>query len=450
VLLKYDESNVLEMRRCGAVTLVRVQVGWLGSHPMTIPCGACRIVISGIARFDQVHATTSYEFHNGKETDATDQPDYYLEVSGELLTERLKRYEGGPYVWSPPPFFQALSFMGQDRYLEFKKRTLQFLYMCKNDWPTVRRVNELWVSSQADFLVAEVRKFLPADKFPMNNEAEMVRGVHQLNLLFFSPIIDQKEFDSRSLFIFDELPNIAASRAHVFIDLLLFFAGTQVAAEYEQKILGRLQAFVDIFRLLIPVFAQHFYEDPKMAEGKALTTAGFEDLKHYYADTYEVLSEILPLIIAFNNLKLRGDFKKMKVKRRDVTSIEDLLQKSKGDRGQFLEGDEAFDRLLHPDLDNKLRNAIAHHSYTYDVVSQEVTYFPSGVSGKGDAIVISLQGFAMRCWRAHQRVLDVMELVYQTRKLYYVVVKRQKPVDPSVFKTHKTSRSKSKKSRPKP
>src|SRR5271157_658310 len=278
----------LKCEVCGAITLVRVQVGWLDGHPLTIPCGSCRIVISGSARFDQVRATTSYEFHNGKETESTEQPDYYLEVSGELLTEKLKKYEGGPYVWSPPPFFQALSLMGEGRYSSFKERTLQFLYMCKNDWPTVRRVNELWLSSQADFLVAEVRKFLPPDKFPMNNEAEMVRGVHQLNLLFFLPITDKEKFDSRNAFIFDELPDIAASQGRAFIDLLLFFAGTQVVAEYENKILGRLQAFVDIFRLLIPVFARHFYQDPKAAEGKGLTTAVFEDLKHYYADTYEV------------------------------------------------------------------------------------------------------------------------------------------------------------------
>jgi len=328
----------LKCEVCGAITLVRVQVGWLDGHPLTIPCGSCRIVISGSARFDQVRATTSYEFHNGKETESTEQPDYYLEVSGELLTEKLKKYEGGPYVWSPPPFFQALSLMGEGRYSSFKERTLQFLYMCKNDWPTVRRVNELWLSSQADFLVAEVRKFLPPDKFPMNNEAEMVRGVHQLNLLFFLPITDKEKFDSRNAFIFDELPDIAASQGRAFIDLLLFFAGTQVVAEYENKILGRLQAFVDIFRLLIPVFARHFYQDPKAAEGKGLTTAVFEDLKHYYADTYEVLSEILPLIVAYNNLRVRGDFRKMKAKRRDVTSIGDFLEKSKGDRGQFLEG----------------------------------------------------------------------------------------------------------------
>jgi hypothetical protein len=374
-----------------------------------------------------------------------------LEISGELLTNKLEKYQGGPYLWSPPPFFQVLSAMGHEKYAEFKERMLQFLFMSKNDWPAVRRINELWISGKYSYLPDEVHKYLPRDKFPMNNQAEMIRGVHQLTLLLFWPILDSKRFQSTTELIFTSLPELAGASVNGLRDLLVHFNESGAIEDLERKLLGPLQAFVDTYRFLIPVFTLGFYEKPPDKEIKGLTTAGFEDLKHYYADTYEVLGECASLVIAYNNLKVRKDYRLMKVKRRDVTRIEDVVAKSKGERIQFLEGDEPFDEILYPDLDNKLRNAIAHNSYSYAPISQKITYFPSGVTGKGDEKQLFLLDFAMLCWSMHQRVISAMELVYQTRKLFFAVVKRQKTVGPEVFssdagkKNYKTKKARKQK-----
>jgi hypothetical protein len=426
----------LKCEVCGAVTIIRVQVGWLDWHPIIVPCGNCLILISGIARFDQQRGTTHYEFHNASETEARPKPDYYLEISGELPTDKIRPWEGDDFVWSPPPFFQSFWGMGHENYEVFKSKTLTFLARSKELWPKVRRINELWNAGQTQYLASEIHKYLPQKQFPMNNDVEMLRGVHQINLLFFSPVQDDDYLTRATKSLMPAILNTAKQYPEGFLDLLHHFVPSDLLKHYENKIFLRMQSFVDLFRSVIPAFAQRFYSQPVGPE-KGMTTAGFDELKHYYADTYETLTEVMPLVIAFNNLKYRGDYKVMKALRRDVITFEDFLHRSKGERVQYLDGAEFFDSLLYPALDNKLRNAIAHNSYTYDRVAQDVTYYPSGKTGEGDERHLSLLQFADRCWQLTQRLMDFAELLYQTRKNSYVFLHGQMTVSPEVFQTPK-------------
>jgi len=412
---------------------MRLQAGWLDEHPLRVPCGKCGILISGTVYFDQAKAGLRYDIHNASAIDET-MPEFYLEASGELLAEKLKRHSGGPFVWSPPPFFQAISAMGNENYGEFKGKTLQFLAATKFEWPKVRRINELWLNRQYSYLPDEVAQYLPKNKFPMNNEAEYIRGVHQLSVLFLWPVLDQKRFTKQTNFLFRSLPMLAKRHAE-FVDLLEYFADNGLLRKYAELLLGRLAHFVDRFKYVIPAFALLFYEKkPKgLKKDKGITTASFEDVKSFYSDTYEVLSEMLPLLVAYNNLRYRGNFQAMKHIRKDVVTLDDLIGRSKGERLQFVDGSEAFDRLLFPRLDNKLRNAIAHTSYQEDLANQRITYFPSGVTGKGAAKRIYMIDAVQRCWSVFLCMVDMMELQYQTERLYYVIVEKNKPVDPRVF-----------------
>ena len=419
---------------CGAVTLLRLQVGWLDEHPIRIPCGKCGILISGTVYIDQVNPNLRYEIHNATEIEEV-VPEFYVEASGELLAEKLKRHKGGPFVWSP--FFQALWAMGNDNYIDFKGKALQFLAFTKTEWPKVRRVNELWLNKQFGYLPDEVARYLPKEKFPMTNEAEYLRGIHQLNLLFLWTVIDHHRFEEQTDFLFRTLPALSKRHGKGFVELLEYFWEGHLLAKYGELLHSRLNHFIDRFRYLMPAFALRFYDKkPKgLNKEKGVTTATFEDVKGFYSDTYEVLAEMLPLLVAYNNLRYRGDFRAMKHKRKDVVTLEDFISKSKGDRLGFVDGSEVFDRLIHPHLDNKLRNAIAHASYKEEFREQRITYYPSGMMGKGTAKKLYLLDVVRRCLSLFSCVVDMMELHYQTQKLYYVAVLRQRTVHPSVFQS---------------
>jgi hypothetical protein len=419
---------------CGSVTLIRVQVGWLDWHPIAVPCGKCGITLSGKAYFDPHKATARYEFPNAKQIDDA-IPKFYLEVSGEFVTDKLRDYKGGRFVWSPPPFFQAIWEMGHDRNAEFKRKTVQFLQFARQDWPKVKRINELWLSGKHNYLPKEVAHYLPKRQFPMDNPQEYLRGVHQVSLLFLWPIMDHDRFKKTTDFLFRILPQLAQTNPAGLRKLSGFFADEGLLQSYDEKLVSCIDNLVLKFRYLIPVLSLRFYsaKPSGLLIKKGITTASFEDMKHFYAEMFEVATEVLPLAIAYNNLRYRGSFEAMQPQRRDVTTLQDFLQKSKGDRIQFLAGRESFDRLLYPHVDNKLRNAIAHTSYRYNARKQLISYFPSGIDGKGPARRMYLLDFAQRCWSLSMCIVNLVELVYQTRKLHYIATKGYEPIHPSVF-----------------
>ena len=51
--------------------------------------------------------------------------------------------------------------MNEEAFLEFMKNAIGFLNACKEDWPTIRRIHELWLRGDTQYLTQEVHKLLP-------------------------------------------------------------------------------------------------------------------------------------------------------------------------------------------------------------------------------------------------------------------------------------------------
>ena len=88
--------NCLKCEVCNTVTLVRIQIGWLDSHPIRYNCGNCDILISGIANFDQKKIDYNLSFQNAIRVDET-EAEYYIEISGELLTKKVEKCKKGKF-----------------------------------------------------------------------------------------------------------------------------------------------------------------------------------------------------------------------------------------------------------------------------------------------------------------------------------------------------------------
>jgi hypothetical protein len=430
--------TLLKCEVCGSVTMLRTQIGWLDEHPIRIYCGKCGILISGTLFLDQKNVTGKFVFKNASEyTVATELiPDYYIEASGELITKKLKKFDKkqSPLVFISPPFFNTITAMGEENYMNFKECVVRSLSLIKNDWFNFRRIYELWLQGKYTYLQNEVIKYLPRDKFPTNNELEYLRSVHTLNLMFFLQLMDKKRFTATTEFIFNEIDNLTDRNMPNFIKLIEYFENKKLLQLYSEEIFKQYIQFIEIFHFLIPVFGLRFYKNKKetLYNDDGLTTASFDDLKQIYLDSFEIGAKIISLVIAFNNLKYRNDFTKMKNNRPDIKLISDYETKSHGIRIDYIDNKEIFDRLVYSYFDNRLRNAIAHKSYKYDGISQLITYYPSGVLNKGKEEKIFLLKFAENCWNLFLTIIDLDELTYQTRKILYVS-KGCKPIDPKVF-----------------
>ena len=426
--------HLLKCDVCGAHTLLRTQLSWLPQHPLRVHCGKCGILISGTVYIDHEEVEFDFVFHNATvlESDAT--PDFHIEASAELLTAKLQVYTGDPTAQLATPFLRQSSAIGNERFQQFSLRTKAFIQTIDNLWPAVRRINELWLNGNHQYLAQQVAEFLPDHQYPMDSELECLRGVHQLNLSFLSPLLDFSRFEETTHLLWSEIDDLTSNSALSLLELVNHFVSDDILVRYETKIFSQIGQLVDTFKYLIPVFGMTFRDDlsDSILQEQGITTASFEDLKQFYLDSYEVASETINLVIAFNNLKHRGSFEQMKIWRKDVQTIADFDSKTKGVRIGFLDGNETFDNLLYPHLDNKIRNAIGHNSYKYDGVRQVITYFPSGRETASDAQRIYLLEFGRDCWNIFLCLVDLAELIYQTRKVHFVSL-GQRAVHPSVF-----------------
>ena len=164
------------------------------------------------------------------------------------------------------------------------------------------------------------------------------------------------------------------------------------------------------------------------------TTVSFEDVKYYYLECFEAIGEIMALVVAYNNLKYRNDCLKMAESSFEkVKTLKDFISmRNKGHKLSFCMNAESFYNLMGLEVDNGLRNAIGHDSYTYDGVNQVISYFPSGQLGKGDAQTIYLIEFIQKTINLFYVLVALIELLYQTRKFYYVL-HGMTPISPEVF-----------------
>ncbi len=410
--------TILKCEVCDTLTLLRTQAGWLSQHPIKFNCGNCEITISGTVYFDQKNATVDFEFTNAEMISNEDDIEYQIKASGELLTSKLQKHaqKNPEFI---PPFFEVLSAMGKDDFQDFKQRTIKFIHSIE-DWPKIKRINELWLKGNYDYLKNEVNYFLSEKKYPLSNQLEQLMAVHHLTLKFFNPIMNKKRFQDNSGFILNQINKFSKENIDLLIELVQYFKQNNLIKRFENKLFRLCNQFVKKFKFIIPAFSLNFYKEVKSSiyKNKGISTASFEDFKELYLDYYEVLGDISILLISFNNLLYRKDFNDVEDKRSDIKSIDDLRNKSKGIKLNFLNNKEKYSNLLSNEMDNNIRNAIGHNSFKFDTFTQLITFYPKGEDNKDRIEEVYLAEFAFKCLKLFWTLIDLYELLYQTQKVY--------------------------------
>src|SRR5690606_4294406 len=143
-------------------------------------------------------------------------------------------------------------------------------------------------------------------------------AIRQTNIRLLSSILSENFFKQQMRFIAEEVSHFVKSKPKEFNTLTKYFSSS--LHRYEEKIFESIKQFVEKFRFMTPVFGMNFYKTGVQTEldGQGITTVSFEELKQFYVDVYEIITEMLDLIVAYNNLKYRGNFQLMRIKRKDV------------------------------------------------------------------------------------------------------------------------------------
>ena len=87
------------------------------------------------------------------------RPDFIVESSGELLTDKLQVYkdESSEYI---SPFIKTLTAIDPLEMSTFLNCAMSFLQFCENGWPKIRRIHEIWINEKHEYLAKELRNYL--------------------------------------------------------------------------------------------------------------------------------------------------------------------------------------------------------------------------------------------------------------------------------------------------
>ena len=416
------ERLIISCTVCQTRIAIRTLIGYLDRHPILLACPKCGIDISGELITDQETAKYSFKFMNATDVTAQDHEnaEYYAEISGEFLTEKMTVLSDGKVPPFYSPLFKAIDDMGDDGYQTFRQRIIDFIQHKMKNWPELKKINELWANGQRDFCKAELRKLLPEDKYSLHNDLEILRAMKHLNVYFFHAILPEGFLDNDASMIADAFSRLTHTSTRQLVDLSRHFAAAHQFKRYRELFVSRVEHFIQTFPNLVPVFSAPFHPagEDAVLRSKGLFTANVRTLGQFYVDTYENLIDMSSPIVALNNLIHRSDFMIMRNLRKDIKTLNDYDRLQKGDRLQFIQlDDEIFGNCLGNYINNKMRNSFGHGSTRFDPITQQLDFYSKG-GQTTPAVTKYLAEFGNDCRMMLRGLFCLMEINSWIERIY--------------------------------
>lgn len=404
---------------CEAITRMRSPAGYIYSTPVRIHCGSCNTLLSGEFISDNEKAKAYYKPSNC-ESISSREYDYYGEASGEIPCAKIIPQKSSIEETLIPrlsPVFAFMYAMGEEEiaaYIDYacyasewsknidKNRVKYDLYLNKKYELLKNKYAEIALQCGYD-LDDGVYQYIYYSMFfecgGIFKKSELQKKLCEINYHFYH---------------FDKAP------LNMYLELL---DKDNRIEQAENKLYTAFLEFQKIAPNLMPAVGVTYYEHPddidKTVEG--LTTCTFEDISHFYQDTFEVLAEFCDIVIGLDNIENRNDF--------DVfpnnLDMKKLREQKKGNRIKFLNVNEFFANNFNLDSSsNDLRNAIGHKNYNYNGISQEIIYTPKEVSS--ETYSKYLIDIALECVSLMKSVYILLFYIYELKR--YQLLKQSKEV----------------------
>lgn len=406
----YVKCNV-----CGSVTRMRLQVGWLKEHPVHIYCGKCGILLEGKVVQDQENIKVGIAFKNAVQTD--EDSDFFIEASGEFPSCKMMEDEG--MVSSNTtlsPFIRYSQMPNQHLFNKYSSYMIQYHY---EEWANIRNVFQLWANSESNhYLVSELRK----NKINVKQTYEDINeGIHQLFGKVADGLINLTGYQE-ICGLLNTISNLDREELERFY---LFLKEKNVIPNYRRRIYEMLDQFIAKFPNLIPAYRIFFSEQNYSYEKEGITTTSFELVKGFYIDCYELLGDMIPIIIGLNNIYYRNNYEEMvpiNVAKNKGLSLEDLFYKPNPTKVKYFTSNEVFSNALKIDFNYEMRNSIGHYDYCIDGMKQEIHYHKStdhSIDHEEYLGHVYLLEFTVKCIELFQKIVYMESIIYSIESKSY-------------------------------
>ena len=396
---------------CGAASNLKYQMGFSKRHPIRFKC-PCGVSLRG-----EFSEKNGISFENAQIIDAESKefPALVVYSSGDFLTEP-------PFVpteeWQ---LFRPTSFIYATNYLNYDDFRKEFSYIVtyRDKFHQINRaINELYFANNESLLIKTIKKNYsnPVFNLQTNNSIDIFRSVAKINQFQF---LNSKESDA--VLKITSLYQKAVSEKRTELESYLHFLNKLNRLEGWKKRIYKLCDLVyEKIDLLIPIISVDFYKGNKeeMLDGRfAITTTSFEDIKQLYVDLYELIADILVLLVGFDNVLERGDYEKIKpIDGLRVNSLSDMSNmRNKGNIIKFLDNGGIACELVCKCLSADTRNSIGHYDYDSEEIAntlgQKIRFY--NVNNKEEFEEKTLTQICYDIWQMYNCMGIFGELIYR-------------------------------------
>ena len=427
---------------CGAVSNLKYQMGYSTRHPIRFKC-QCGVSLRG-----EYSEKNGINFENAQIVD--DQPNQL---------PALVVYSSGDFLTKPPfipkkieQLFMPTSFISATFYLDYDqfRKEFSFVVRYRDELHQINRaINELYFAGNKNLLVETINKYYSGQIFNLktNNDMDIFRSVAKINQIQF---LNSKESDA-VMKIMSLYQKAVSERRTELERYISFLKKLNRLERWKKRIYNLCDTVYEKIDLLIPIISIDFYKGDKeeMLDGRfAITTTSFEDIKQLYVDLYELIAEVLILLVGFDNVLERGDYEKLKpVAGLKVNSLSDMANmRNKGNIIKFLDNGGKACELVCKCLSSNTRNSIGHYDYDSEEIAnslgQKIKFY--NVNNKDEFEEKTLTQICYDIWQMYNCMGVFSELIYRL-EMHSRILEGQHPSEGDDFCKTTSGRQKNRK-----
>lgn len=318
------------------------------------------------------------------------------------------------------PFMLTASLYEGDKYFELIKHMREFLSFRSSSWSKLTPLYDLFFNGKVALTQEHFLKL--SSRFVVKNDLDATMALHQTTVLGMNTILPDGTLGK---FIDTSKQICAPNVLQKMDDFIASLGGNEYFNSVSKRLVKIYDRWIVNFEKYIPATMLSLGNAVSKLDQNTfgIATTSFEDMKNFYADSYELILDYIDVAIGLNNIVVRGDHNlfqanaiRVNKKTQCVENFEDYREITKSSRLNLLVDSEPFSKDV--PLNRNVRNAIAHFNYEFDAGTQKITF--SDKHKRNDKTVeLYLIELALLCYENISILVYLDELLYSLRKIHY-------------------------------
>lgn len=407
------KNSFVNCNYCKIKILLRFQIGYF-DIPFDFHCPNCGVSITGLQK---INDRFILEVNNAKEVDARlEEIDYYGDFSVELPHKKISKFESIEEMLKSgfSPFINTVMlFDSEDKYLNLIKCMNKFFVFKNERWKKISPLYDLYFNGKIQLTKNPILEL--SNNYTIENDLDVIMALHQLTLIGFNALLPNdslEKYISLAKKIVDKENIIEVGKYVSYIERKINLK------KLLKKVIKVYTRWIDDFEKYVPSIILSLGKKMDVLDKTkyGIATTSFENMKAFYADSYELILEMITIAVGLNNVVVRKDFNSF-FNKKDTFDFESYFNQTKYERLNLLIETEPFSTYIN--IDRHVRNAISHYDYEFNTTTQKIIFFDK-FKNKENNVEMYLFDLATLCYENVLIIVYLNELLYSLQKISYI------------------------------